>query len=63
MRRGRVWPFVATVTVVGDVVTWSHFRQPHRDQRDYEEFGPFILDSADYRAQLTRLDRMANAGS
>lgn len=55
------WPLVATVTVADLVVTWSRFRQPHREQWSYESFGPFTFDASDYGAQLARLDRMADA--
>lgn len=46
------WPLVATVTVQGDLVTWTDFEQPHRKERDYSGFGPYTFDARQYRAAV-----------
>lgn len=64
------WPLLARVRVSADAVTWSHFRQPHRDGRNWrsghrardsltprwrhEGLGPFRFDRAQYEAELAR---------
>jgi hypothetical protein len=37
------------------LVTWHAFRQPHREERDYTDFGPFRFDADEYVAALERL--------
>jgi hypothetical protein len=49
------WPFVASVGVTPDAVIWNQFRQPHRLQRDYSRFGPFVFDRAQYSAAIDTL--------
>ncbi|MEZ0447942.1 hypothetical protein [Cellulomonas sp. ICMP 17802] len=46
------WPLDARVTVAGGRVVWDEFRQPHRPQRDYAGFGPFVFEEAAYRAAI-----------
>lgn len=48
------WPLSAAITVHGETVTWSHFSQPHRPDRNYREFGPFTFAAAEYRAAARR---------
>ncbi|RZS34410.1 hypothetical protein EV193_109201 [Herbihabitans rhizosphaerae] len=49
------WPLMATVTAVGDTVTWDEFEQPHRTDRDYTGFGPFTFSRTDYDEALAVL--------
>jgi hypothetical protein len=46
------WPLVATVAAQGDQVTWTGFEQPHRKERDYSAFGPFVFDGDQYRTAV-----------
>jgi hypothetical protein len=45
-------PLMARVTVTDDNVTWDDFEQPTRPDRDYEGFGPFTFDRAQYERAL-----------
>jgi hypothetical protein len=29
-------------------VVWDRFKQPHRPERDYSLFGPFVFNAAQY---------------
>ncbi len=50
-------PLLARVTVDEDTVTWDEFEQPTRPDWDYEAFGPFTFERAQYeRALLELLD-------
>lgn len=42
------WPLLARITSTDEHVVWSEFRQPHRPDRDYSAFGPFVFDRGDY---------------
>lgn len=46
------WPLETKVDIKDSTVTWSNFRQPHRDKRDYRGLGPFIFDKNAYRAAV-----------
>jgi hypothetical protein len=46
------WSLDARVTVADGLVVWDRFRQPHRPQRDYADFGPFVFDERAYRAAV-----------
>ena len=46
------WPLEADIQRAGDTYRWSNFRQPHRRQRDYAGFGPFVFDADQYEAEL-----------
>jgi hypothetical protein len=50
------WPLMTTVAVADGDVTWSEFEQPHRKDRDYGGFGPFVFDGAHYRDALRELN-------
>ena len=49
------WPLSAHIKTEGDSVMWTTFRQPHRPQRDYSAFGPFIFDADLYRQAVATL--------
>ena len=42
------WPLEAAIVVSDGVVTWTDFRQPHRQDRDYRALGPFVFDRPQY---------------
>ena len=46
------WPLAVEIRVAGDTVSWTSFRQPHRPERDYSEFGPFTFSRAEYMAAV-----------
>ena len=48
------WPLEVTVTLSKGRVMWSAFRQPHRPQWNYDDFGPFEFDVAQYRSAVGR---------
>lgn len=43
------WPLEAVIQVSGGLVVWSGFRQPHRPDRSYGEFGPFVFEREQYQ--------------
>jgi hypothetical protein len=49
------WPLTCSVDARGEQVTWRAFEQPHRPDRDYSEFGPFVFDRAQYEEALRSL--------
>lgn len=42
------WPLEARIVVEPGTVTWTGFRQPHRPDRDYRGFGPFVFPRPAY---------------
>lgn len=46
------WPLEATVTADEATVTWSNFAQPHRPDRDYADFGPYVFTRSEYEAEV-----------
>ena len=38
------WPLVCKSTSNEDLVIWSEFKQPHRTEWDYSNFGPFQFE-------------------
>jgi hypothetical protein len=46
------WPLMVTVTFGVEAVTWHDFRQPYRDDWQYEKLGPFEFGRAQYLAAL-----------
>ena len=42
------WPLGCRIRIDGEMVRWDSFSQPHRPNRDYSEFGPFIFERAQY---------------
>ena len=43
------WPLVCRIEADGDSIRWHRFRQPHRPDRDYGGFGPFVFHAEQYR--------------
>ena len=48
------WPLTANIEVSDSMVTWSGFRNGHRDW-DLSSFGPFRFGRVDYEQALARL--------
>ena len=58
------WPLLARVVVDVETVTWTDFEQPHRADRDYSAFGPFIFRRSSYESAVADLaDTWATASS
>jgi len=51
------WPLVAYVRVNEDSVIWNRFSQPHRPNRNYESFGPFVFERTQYEKAVETLVR------
>ena len=51
------WPLEAKVTVTGETVTWSDFKQPHRPSWTYSDFGPFQFDRRQYEMAVAQAVR------
>ncbi|MGR9206373.1 hypothetical protein ACU8OG_20940 [Rhizobium leguminosarum] len=49
------WPLVAHVRVNEDMVIWNRFSQPHRPNRNYESFGPFVFERIQYEQAVNTL--------
>jgi hypothetical protein len=49
------WPLQCKVEVEGNTVVWRLFKQPHRPDRDYSRFGPFLFNADQYRAAVAAL--------
>jgi hypothetical protein len=45
-------PLMARITVTDQTVTWDDFEQPTRPDWNYEGFGPFSFDRAQYERAL-----------
>ena len=52
------WPLIARVKAEGQSVVWDSFEQPHRRDRDYSAFGPFVFDEKQYRQAVAVLSSM-----
>jgi hypothetical protein len=50
------WPLQCKVRVTDRQVIWTQFTQPHRPERDYSSFGPFVFDNIQYREAIARLN-------
>ena len=57
------WPLEARVTVAGESVTWSEFRQPFREAWSYEGFGPFVFHRPAYDDAVARAVAALDDGS
>jgi hypothetical protein len=49
------WPLVARIRTESKFVVWDSFEQPHRKDRDYSKFGPFVFDGEQYRQAIAAL--------
>jgi hypothetical protein len=48
------WPLRARILVEPETVTWTDFTQPHRPERDYSDFGPFVFEREQYENAVRR---------
>jgi hypothetical protein len=46
------WPLTARIAVTASTVTWSSFRQPHREQWGELAIGPFTFERGAFEAAL-----------
>ena len=51
------WPLVCEVHCEKGNIIWDSFQQPHRKERDYSNFGPFVFSELQYHEALQALDR------
>jgi hypothetical protein len=49
-------PLMARITVSDKTVIWDEFEQPTRPDWDYDRFGPFTFDRAQYERALMAID-------
>ena len=49
------WPLQGRIRSDGQTVTWDSFKQPHRPDRDYSQFGPFSFVQDQYKAAVAVL--------
>jgi hypothetical protein len=49
------WPLKCSVRDDRDTITWANFSQPHRPDRDYSSFGPFLFERAQYAQAVSSL--------
>jgi hypothetical protein len=49
------WPLKCQIKIANRNITWHGFNQPHRRERDYLHFGPFVFDSHQYKQALSDL--------
>jgi hypothetical protein len=48
-------PLMARITVTDETVTWEDFEQPTRPDWEYDGFGPFRFDRAQYERALMEI--------
>lgn len=48
------WPLRARIVVETGTIAWTDFAQPHRDERDYTGFGPFVFEQKQYEETVRR---------
>jgi len=49
------WPLIARIRADGESVVWDSFQQPHRPERDYSRFGPYVFGAHQYREAVVAL--------
>lgn len=49
------WPLKCQVKVEGTSVVWLDFLQPHRRERSYSRFGPFVFELAQYKEAVREM--------
>jgi hypothetical protein len=49
------WPITCKIKLACDTITWHEFKQPHRPDRSYWRFGPFVFDSGQYKKAVAGL--------
>src|SRR5215472_4266512 len=49
------WPLTCQIKIDPETVTWHRFMQPDRRERDYSQFGPFVVDGEQYRRTVVDL--------
>ncbi|MFF3333366.1 hypothetical protein ACFYWX_28085 [Streptomyces sp. NPDC002888] len=47
------WPLLARITVTPTTITWSSFRQPHREEWGELRMGPYVFARQSYEAALS----------
>lgn len=53
------WPLKATVIPLHSGYKWAAFNQPHRPQRNYHSFGPFVFEKAQYEQAVRDAEQRA----
>jgi hypothetical protein len=51
------WPLSCVIDASGSAITWQSFEQPHRPERAYSSFGPFVFDREQYEEALCSLPK------
>lgn len=51
------WPLECLVNARDREVIWEGFKQPHRPERDYSSFGPFVFKLEQYEEALRSLPK------
>lgn len=51
------WPLCGNVHRKNSQIVWTHFQQPHRPERDYSQFGPYVFAESQYLDALATLER------
>ena len=49
------WPLMASVARVAGGYQWSAFHQPHRPERNYDAFGPFVFEKSQYEEAVREM--------
>lgn len=49
------WPLQCKVISSNDRIFWQEFQQPHRLERDYVNFGPFVFDLKQYTSAVSAM--------